>query len=75
MNRDFLKNLLGTVSVSGNEEAAQLLALDFARSFAQKQYVDAVGNAVSVVNPAAACRVLLCGHMDEIGFRVTHIDE
>ena len=34
-----------------------------------------MGNAVAVVNPGAAPRVLLCGHMDEIGFRVTHIDE
>lgn len=75
MNRDFLTTLLNTVSVSGNEEANQLNALAFARSFAHEQYVDAVGNAISVVNPDAACRVLLCGHMDEIGFRVTHIDD
>lgn len=75
MNRDFLKTLLNTVSVSGNEEANQLNALAFAKPFAHRQYVDAVGNAISVVNPDAPCRVLLCGHMDEIGFRVTHIDE
>ena len=75
MNRAFLKTLLNTVSVSGNEEANQRNALDFARSFAHEQYVDAVGNAISVVNPDAPCRVLLCGHMDEIGFRVTYIDE
>ncbi len=75
MNREFLLQLLNTVSVSGNEEANQLNALEFARPFAHEQYVDAVGNAISVVNPDAACRVLLCGHMDEIGFRVTHIDD
>ena len=75
MNKAFLKNLLNTVSVSGNEEANQLNALEYAHSFAHSQYVDAVGNAVSVVNPNAVCKVLLCGHMDEIGFRVTHIDE
>ena len=75
MDRAFLKTLLNTVSVSGNEEANQRNALEFARPFAHEQYVDAVGNAVSVVNPDAACRVLLCGHMDEIGFRVTHIDD
>ena len=75
MDREFLLQLLNTVSVSGNEEANQLNALEFARPFAHEQYVDAVGNAISVVNPDAACRVLLCGHMDEIGFRVTHIDD
>ena len=75
MNRDFLKELLGIVSVSGCEEAAQEAALAFGRSFAHKQITDAAGNALSVVNPEAPCRVLLGGHIDEIGFRVTHIDD
>ena len=75
MNRDFLKQLLNTVSVSGSEEANQRNALDWAKDFAHEQRVDAVGNAISVVNPVSPFRVLLCGHMDEIGFRVTHIDD
>ena len=75
MNREFLKKLLNTVSVSGNEEANQLNALACGKEFAHGQLVDAVGNAISIVNPDSPCRVLLCGHMDEIGFRVTHIDE
>ena len=75
MNREILKVFLNTVSVSGNEEANQLYALGYAKSFADEQRVDAVGNAISVINPDAPCRVLLCGHMDEIGFRVTHIDD
>ena len=75
MNRDFLKELLGIVSVSGCEEAAQEAALAFGRSFAQRQITDAAGNALSIVNPDAACRALLCGHIDEIGFRVTHIGD
>lgn len=75
MNRDFLKTLLNTVSVSGCEEANQRNALAYGAAFAHRQYTDAVGNAVSVVNPDAACKALLCGHMDEIGYRVTHIDE
>ena len=75
MDREFLKKLLNTVSVSGNEEANQENALAFGRSFADRQMTDAVGNAVSVVNPEADCRVLLLGHMDEIGFRVTHITD
>ncbi|MBR5947134.1 MAG: M42 family peptidase [Clostridia bacterium] len=73
MNKNLLYDLLDTVSVSGCEEANQRIALDYAKDFAEKQFTDAVGNAVSVVNPDATCRVLLCAHMDEIGFRVTHI--
>ncbi len=75
MARTLLYKLLDTVSVSGNEEANQEIALAYGKGFAHKQITDAVGNAVSIVNPEAACRVLLCGHMDEIGFRVTHIDD
>lgn len=74
MDRKFLKDLLETPSVSGHEEKLQQKALEFGRQFAQRQLTDPVGNAISVVNPQAECRVLLCGHVDEIGFVVTHID-
>ena len=75
MNRKLLYELLNTVSVSGNEEANQEIALAYGQHFAHRQITDAVGNAISVVNPETECRVLLCAHMDEIGFRVTHIDD
>ncbi len=75
MDREFLKELLRTCSVSGREEEIQKKALAFGKSFAHRQISDPSGNAVSVVNPDAPCKVLLCGHIDEIGFVVTHIDE
>lgn len=74
MNREFLKELLATPSVSGYEEAIQEKALAFGRSFSHKQLTDPSGNAISVVNPEAEHKILLCGHIDEIGFVVTHID-
>lgn len=75
MNREFLKDLLSTPSVSGYEEAIQQKALAYGKAFAHAQLTDPSGNAVSIVNPDAAHRVLLCGHIDEIGFIVTHIDD
>lgn len=75
MNREFLKDLLLTPSVSGYEEANQQKALAFGKEFAHKQLCDSTGNAITVVNPEAACRVLLCGHMDEIGFVVSHVQD
>ena len=75
MNRDLLRAFLNTVSVSGNEEANQELALAYGKPFAAVQQVDAVGSVISAVNPDAPFKVLLSGHMDEIGFRVTHISE
>lgn len=74
MEREFLKDLLTTPSVSGHEEAIQRKALAFGKRFAGAQLTDPSGNAISVVNPGAARKVLLCGHIDEIGFVITHID-
>lgn len=75
MDREFLKELLSIPSVSGHEEYIQRRALDFGGGFAQSQITDPSGSAVSVVNPEAAHKILLCGHIDEIGFQVTYIDE
>lgn len=75
MNREFLKDLLTTPSVSGYEEAIQEKALAFGKEFAGAQLTDPSGNAISVVNPEAEHKILLCGHIDEIGFIVTHIDD
>lgn len=74
MNREFLKDLLTTPSVSGYEDAIQAKALAFGKEFAHAQLTDPSGNAISVVNPEAKHKILLCGHIDEIGFVVTHID-
>lgn len=75
MDKKFLTELLDTPSVSGHEELIQEKALAFGRAFAQSQLTDPSGNAVSVVNPGSEHKILLCGHIDEIGFQVTYIDE
>ena len=36
---------------------------------------DLAGDVISSINSASPFRVLLCGHIDEIGFRVTHITD
>ncbi len=74
MDRQFMKDLLTTCSVSGHEEAIQQKALAFGKTFAHSQQTDPSGNALSILNPDAAHKLLLCGHIDEIGFIVTHID-
>ncbi len=74
MDRAFLKELLATQSVSGHEEDIQQKALAYGGKFADTQLTDPSGNAISVLNPQAEHKVLLCGHIDEIGFIVTHID-
>lgn len=75
MNKEFLKDLLATPSVSGYEEAIQAKVLSYGETFAHARHTDPSGNAVCVINPEASHKVLLCGHIDEIGFVVTNIDE
>ena len=75
MTKDFLINLLNNDSVTGNEEPCQEVVLKFGKDFADEQIVDPVGNVINVVNPKSKVKILLVGHIDEIGFRVTHVDE
>ena len=73
MNIELLYQLLVTPTVSGCEEAGQALALKYGKKFADKQFTDGAGNAVSTLNPEREGGILLVGHMNEIGFRVTQI--
>lgn len=75
MNKEFLKKLLTTVSVCGSEGMNQRYAMEFARPFTEEQQIDAAGGMTAVFNVTSACRVLLSGHMDEIGFLVSCITE
>ncbi|MBR0230544.1 MAG: M20/M25/M40 family metallo-hydrolase [Erysipelotrichaceae bacterium] len=73
MNKELLEKLLNTVSVSGNEEPNQENVLEYVREFTDEQRTDSVGNVLAVINPESPVKVLLTGHVDEIGYRVTHV--
>lgn len=70
----FLKRLLGTPGPSGDEGAAAQVWRDEARSFADSVRADVRGNSYAVLNGSGP-RVLLAGHIDEIGLMVSHIDD
>jgi putative aminopeptidase FrvX len=46
-----------------------------AEGFADRVSVDVSGNSIAELNPEGAPRVMLAGHVDEIGLQITHIDE
>ncbi len=73
MNRTFLKELIQTPSVSGHEIAIQKKIMNYMKDFSDDILHDATGDVVCVVNKEAKEKVLLCGHIDEIGFLVTRI--
>lgn len=71
----FLKKLLSTVGPSGYEDEAAAVWEAEARTFAAEVRRDVHGNTIAVINPGGRPRMMFAGHLDEIGFLVTHIDE
>jgi putative aminopeptidase FrvX len=71
---EFLKRLLSTPGPSGNEGAAAGIWREEARGFAEVRG-DRMGNSFATLNVGGSPRVMLSGHIDEIGVIVTHIDE
>ena len=73
----FLKRLLDTPSPSGFERAGQRVWLDYVKPFATRTWNDAYGNCFAELCPEAsdAPTVAVCGHADEIGLMVNHIDD
>jgi len=72
---DFLKRLMDTISPSGYEDEAARVWMHEAESFADDVNMDLHGNVIAVVNKGGGPRVMLAGHMDEIGFQVNYINE
>jgi endoglucanase len=70
----FLRQLLSTPGPSGDELAAARVWRAEARSFADSVHADVAGNSFALLDGPGP-RVLLAGHIDEIGLMVTHVDE
>jgi endoglucanase len=72
---EFFKSLLTTSSPSGFEPPAQKVWCDYVRQFADEVRTDTYGNAVAILNPDGDPKVLIDGHIDEIGLMVKHITD
>ncbi len=77
MSRDiaFLERLLDAPGPSGFEVRAARVWREEAESFASHVRADVSGNSFATVNPDGTPRVMLAGHIDEIGLQITHVDE
>jgi endoglucanase len=73
-NLAFLGRLLDAAGPSGFEVRAARVWRDEAAEFAADVRVDVNGNSFATINPGGAPRVMLAGHIDEIGLQITHID-
>jgi endoglucanase len=72
---DFLKRLLSTPGPSGYEEAAAKVWREEAAAFAEEVRGDRMGNSFATIGAGGSPRVMLAGHIDEIGLMITHIDD
>jgi putative aminopeptidase FrvX len=70
----FLKRLLDAPGPSGFEALPARLWREEAATFATV-VTDVAGNSVATVHPDGKPRVMLAGHLDEIGVMVVHVDD
>jgi len=71
----FLRQIVNTPSPSGYEWKAQAIFRDYAGRYADEVHTDVLGNAYAAINPEGYPRVMLSGHVDEIGFVVHYISD
>ncbi len=71
----FLERLMETICPSGYEEEASFVWRADAEQFADRVWNDQHGNSYALFNEGGSPRVMLAGHIDEIGLLITRIDE
>ncbi len=74
-NEEFLEKLITTPRATGYEFSAQGVIKEYLEDKVDKVYGDRVGNLYAVVNPDKPFKVMLAGHIDQIGFQISHIDK
>ena len=72
-----LKDIMCCPSVSGRENAVANKIKGYVEPLCDECYVDALGNLIALKkgNGENKKKIMLCAHMDEIGFLVTFIEE
>ena len=72
---DFLRQIEETPSVSGYEMPVARIIRKRMKPFADRIETDVHGNVIVCANPKAPIRVMLAGHMDQIGLMVKYITD
>lgn len=71
---DLIQTLTAAHGPSGNEGGVREVIARLAAPYAQEITTDTLGNLI-VHRPGQGPKVMLCAHMDSIGFIVTHVEE
>ncbi|MFH1131953.1 MAG: M42 family peptidase, partial [Pseudomonadota bacterium] len=73
--RSFLAALLNEPSPSGYEGPSRRIWCNAMKKVADEVKVDVHGNSIATLNPGGTPRVMLAGHIDELGFQICHIEK
>lgn len=71
----FLEDLLKAPSPSGCEAAASKVVQNFMAGIADKVEVDVMGNTIAILNPEKDIKIMLVGHIDQLGLQILSIDD
>ena len=74
---NLMKQLVAPRAVSGFEKIISDKILPLIAPYADKVWSDAMGNLIAYQKGTSDTprKIMLCAHMDEIGFMVTHVDD
>ena len=75
INEEFLSKLVTTPRATGYEVPAQEEIKKYLEGKADEIYGDRVANLYAVINPNSPYKIMLAGHIDQIGFQISHIDK
>lgn len=73
MDYSFLYQMLETESPSGFEFSMQRKVMEYMEPYVDKLITHHSGNVVSVIQPDSPLKVLLAGHIDEIGLMISEV--
>ena len=74
-NEAFLFDYLNNTAPTGHEAAGQKIWLSYLQPYIHKTFTDVYGNAVGIINPDAAYKVVIEAHADEIAWYVHYISK
>ncbi|MHA1674633.1 MAG: M42 family metallopeptidase [Promethearchaeota archaeon] len=75
INEEFLERFLNTPSPTGAEEPAQKLYREYLVDIADQITTDILGNVDAVLNVGDGPKIMLAGHVDEVGLQIRYITE
>ena len=72
---DFLRELMSVPTPSGFEQPGQKVVREYLSQYCDDVSTDIHGNVIGVRNPGGGPKLMLAGHVDEIGFMVEYITD